>query len=222
MIVGHFRAILFQALCLALTFVCLAAAIGQTNPILKSAEESPATSEIEQLFEKANELSAKEDYDAALPLFERILSLAENDLGRDDPQVGDILMIIGRLYRLKGDSTRALPYLKRSLGIKKSVFGKNSPELTNILMNLGLTCQAEQLNPAAIEYYERCLAIQDKRTDRDDREHSLSVNRFGCALSRSGKPPESSGRVATRASRSRNVFSAKSRLRLPTASITPL
>ena len=91
MIVGHFRAILFQALCLALTFVCLAAAIGQTNPILNSAEESPATSEIDQLFEKANELYAKKDYDAALPLLDRCLLLKENALGRDDPQVADVL-----------------------------------------------------------------------------------------------------------------------------------
>ena len=93
MIVGHFRAILFQALCLALTFVCLAAANGQTNPILKSAEESPATREIDQLFEKATELNAKKDYDALLPLLKRILSRAENDLGPDNPQVADVLFI---------------------------------------------------------------------------------------------------------------------------------
>ena len=101
MIVGHFRAILFQALCLALTFVCLAAAIGQTNPISNSAEESPATSETDQLFEKANELYAKKDYDAALPLLDRCLLLTENALGRDDPQVADVLYMIGR--RLSGE-----------------------------------------------------------------------------------------------------------------------
>ena len=137
-IVGHFRAILFQALCLALNFVCLAAAIGQTNPIVKSAEESPATSETEQLFEKANELYAKKDYDAALPLLERCLLLEENDLGRDDPQVADILIMIGRRLSGEGRLGASLPYLQRSLGIKEKVFGKDSPELTIILMIAGV------------------------------------------------------------------------------------
>src|SRR5438094_5962837 len=109
-IVGHFRAILFQAFCLALAFFCLDGANGQTNPIVNYVEDSPVRSETEQLFEKANELYLKKDYDAALPLLERILLLKENALGPDDPQVADVLSMIGGVYREKGDSARALPY----------------------------------------------------------------------------------------------------------------
>ena len=76
----------------------MAEAIGQPYPIPNSAE---AKSEIEQLFEKANELYGKKDYDAALPLLDRCLLLAENALGRDDPQVADVLFMIGR--RLSGE-----------------------------------------------------------------------------------------------------------------------
>ena len=47
--------------------------------------------------------STKKDYDAALPLLDRCLLLKENALGRDDPQVADILSMIGGVYWGKGD-----------------------------------------------------------------------------------------------------------------------
>jgi hypothetical protein len=111
-IVGHFRAILFQALCLALTFVCLAAANGQTNPILKSAEESPATSEIDPLFKGGNELSAKKASDDELPLLNRILLLTE--MCRVEPIRRSLMscLIIGEAYP-RSETRRALPYLQR-------------------------------------------------------------------------------------------------------------
>ena len=129
MIVGHFRAILFPALCLASNFFCLDGANGQTGSIDNYVEDSSARSEAEELFKKANELYLKKDYDAVLPLLDRCLSLKENALGRDDPQVADLLLMIAGVYQEKGDSSRALPYLQRSLGIKEKVFGKDSPEV---------------------------------------------------------------------------------------------
>jgi CHAT domain-containing protein len=166
-IVGHFRAILFQALCLALNFVCLVDANGQTNPIVNYVEDS----ETDQLLEKANELYAKKDYEAALPLLDRCLLLKENALGRDDPQVVAILDLIGDAYREKGDSTRALPYLQRSLAIKEKVFGKNSPELTlimargklaNLKADLGQYDEALALHKASLAVIERAYGKQSR------------------------------------------------------------
>jgi tetratricopeptide (TPR) repeat protein len=134
-IIRRVRAILLQALCLALNLVWLAQAIGQPYLTPNSAE---AKSETDQLLEKANELYAKKEYDAALPLLDRCLLLKENALGRDDPQVADVLFMIGDVCLEKGDSTRALLYLQRSLEIKETFFGKDSPELTTILMALGV------------------------------------------------------------------------------------
>ena len=72
MIIRRFGAILLQSLCLALPFFCLDGANGQPYPIPNSAE---AKSETDQLFEKANELYLKKDYDAVLPLLDRCLLL---------------------------------------------------------------------------------------------------------------------------------------------------
>ena len=72
MIIRRVRAILLQSLCLSLNLVWLAQAIGQPYPIPNSAE---AKSETDQLFEKANELYLKKDYDAVLPLLDRCLLL---------------------------------------------------------------------------------------------------------------------------------------------------
>ncbi len=170
MITRRVRAILLQSLCLALTFFCLDGANGQTDPIVNSVEDNPVRSETDELLQKANELYAKKDYDAVLPLLDRCLLLKENALGRDDPQVADVLYMIGRVCREKGDSTRALPYFQRSLKIKETFFGKDSPELTMTLASLGAACEAEQLNTAAIDYFERCLVIQDKHPNRADKD----------------------------------------------------
>src|SRR5260370_15087264 len=166
---GHFRAILFQGLCLALNFVCLVGARGQTDPIVNAVEGNPVTPETEQLIEKANELYAKKDYDAVLPLLDRCLLLKENALGRDDPQVADVLFMIGNVWSAKRDPARALSYFQRSLAIKETCFGKDSPELTTILMSLGAMCEIEQLNTAAIDYLERFLLIQDKHPNQDNK-----------------------------------------------------
>jgi tetratricopeptide (TPR) repeat protein len=165
-IIRRVRAILLQALCLALNLVWLAEASGQPYAIPNSAE---AKSEADQLLEKVDELNAKKDYDAALPLLDRCLLLKENALGPDDPQVAEVLEMIAGAYWDKGDTKRALPYFQRSLKIKETFFGKDSPKLTITLGMLGLTCKAEQLNTAAIDYLERCLAIQDKQPNRDDK-----------------------------------------------------
>ena len=166
MIIRRVRAILLQSLCLALNLVWLAQAIGQPYPIPNSAE---AKSEADQLLKKVDELNAKKDYDAALPLLDRCLLLKENALGPDDPQVADVLEMIGGAYWDKGDPKRALPYFQRSLKIKEAFFGKDSPELKITLGMLGLTCKAEQLNTAAIDYLERCLVIEDKQPNRDNK-----------------------------------------------------
>jgi len=142
----------------------LAQAIGQPYPIPNSAE---AKSETDQLFEKANELYLKKDYDAVLPLLDRCLLLKENALGRDDPQVADVLLAIGNVYRDKGDSARALPYLQRSLGIKEKVFGKDSAAVAPVLLRIGFSyCERGDFE-RAIPYLETSLKLMSQLPDND-------------------------------------------------------
>ena len=136
-IVRRFRAILLQALCLALNFVCLVGALGQTNPIVNSAEEKsyhppfwmwlgqeqnenpqPSAAEITKWRKEAaeaNELWLKRDTEQGIPKFENLLGHTELVFGKDSPVVGLVLYRIGFLYCKRGDFERALPYLERSL-----------------------------------------------------------------------------------------------------------
>ena len=94
-----------------------------------------------------------------MPLLDRCLLLKENALGRDDPQVADVLLVIGNVYRDKGDSARALPYLQRSLGIKEKVFGKDSPAVGLVLFRIGfLYCKRGDFE-RALPYLERSLKL---------------------------------------------------------------
>ena len=165
MIVGRFRAILFQAFCLSLNFFCLDGAIGQTNPIDNYVEDRSVRSEAEELFKKANELYLKKDYDAVLPLLDRCLSLKENALGRDDPQVADLLLMISGVYREKGDSARALPYLQRSLAIKETVFGKDSTAVVPALFWIGFLYSKSGEFDRALPYMERSLKLVSQLPD---------------------------------------------------------
>ena len=158
----------------------LAGAIGQPYPIPNSAE---AKSETDQLFEKANELYLKKDYDAVLPLLDRCLSLKENALGRDDPQVADLLLMIGGVYREKGDSARALPYLQRSLGIKERVFGKDSTAVVPVLFWLGFLYSKSGDFDRALPYMERCLKLVSPLPDNAENLQTKAELYWGLGLS---------------------------------------
>ena len=180
MIIRSVRAILLQSFCLALNLVWLAEAIGQPYPIPNSTE---AQSETEQLFEKANELYLKKDYDAALPLLERILLLKENALGPDDPQVADVLSMIGGVYREKGDSARALPYLQRSLGIQERVFGKDSTAVVPVLFWLGFLYSKSGDFDRALPYMERSLKLVSPLPDNAENLETKADLYWGLGMS---------------------------------------
>jgi CHAT domain-containing protein len=187
MIVGHFRAILFPAFCVSLNFFCLDGANGQTSSIDNYVEDSSVRSDAEQLFKKANELYLKKDYDAVLPLLDRCLSLKENALGRDDPQVADLLLMISGVYREKGDSTRALPYLQRSLAIKETVFGKDSTAVVPALFWIGFLYSKSGEFDRALPYMERSLKLVSQLPDNAENLETKAELYWGLGLSYSAR-----------------------------------
>jgi CHAT domain-containing protein/tetratricopeptide (TPR) repeat protein len=191
-IVGHFRAILFQALCLALNFVCLVGALCQTNPIVNSAEdksyhppfwmwpgqeqnENPESSaaEITKWRKEANEadeLWLKQDTVQGIPKFENLLPLTELVFGKDSKTVALVLFRTGLLYRKRGDFDRALPYIERSLKLLNALpdNAENLETKANQYWGLGLSYLLHFEHDRAIQAFNESLKLKEKLVGADD------------------------------------------------------
>ena len=66
-------------------------------------------------------------YAEAIPIAEKLLSINEESIGPDHPEVAIILNKLAELYRLVGDYDRAKPMHKRALEINEKVFGPEHP-----------------------------------------------------------------------------------------------
>nr|MBA3922786.1 tetratricopeptide repeat protein [Nostocaceae cyanobacterium] len=80
----------------------------QSQPV-KSAEQSVALKEAEDLVQKAIQLLNKGKYSAAIPLVERSLAIREKVLGKEHPLVAQSLNNLALLYQDEGNYQQAEP-----------------------------------------------------------------------------------------------------------------
>jgi len=93
-------------------------------------------------------LQARALYTLAEPLHQRALTIREQLLGPEHPQVADSLHELARLYYQQGKYTQAEPLLQRSLHMREKLLG---PEHCDV---------ADSLNELALLYYQRGLYTQ--------------------------------------------------------------
>ncbi len=153
----------------------LAAALPQVSAQDVSDYAAKAT-EVKDLVIQGRRLEAKGNYQEALPILERALTLAEKGLGPEDPMVYLCLSSLGTLYTDKGDFARAETFLKRALTVVEKAPG--APEdwaaealhkLAVVYDDMGDYSQAEPL-------YERSLALREKVFGPDKLEVADSAN----------------------------------------------
>jgi CHAT domain-containing protein len=211
-IVGHFRAILFQALCLALNFVCLVGALCQTNPIVNSAEdksyhppfwmwpgqeqnENPESSAAEitkwrKEAKEADELWRKHDTVQGIPKFENLLPRTELVFGKDSKTVAIVLFRLGLLYRDRGDFDRAVPYIERSLKLLNALpdNAENLETKANQYWGLGLSYSLHfELDPA-IKAFNESLKLREKLVGADDSSLVEVLINIAISHSAQGRP----------------------------------
>jgi tetratricopeptide (TPR) repeat protein len=102
------------------------------------------------------------NYAAALPLYERTLSISEKVLGPEHPKVVDTLNNLALLYQSLGNNTEALPLYERALSISEKVLGPEHPSVAAILNNLAGFYQSMANYTKALSLYERTLSIGKK------------------------------------------------------------
>lgn len=124
--------------------------------------------EAERLGAEADKLEKAGQYDAALPLFERALSIREKALGPDHPLVAQSLHGLARLCWEKGDYARAEALYQRSLLIREKALGPDHPLVADSLNNLAIVYSEEGEYARAEALYQRALSISEKALGPDN------------------------------------------------------
>ena len=132
---------------------------------LRSAtEDDRALHEARQQYETAVRLRDADKYDAAAPLFDRVLATRQRILGAEHREVATTLNSLAVLYYYKGDNARAEPLSERALAIRQRALGPDHPEVAASLSNLALLHldrgdyeQAETLARRALAIRSRAL-----------------------------------------------------------------
>ncbi len=96
--------------------------------------------------------------DEAAREFEKVLSLAEQELGPNDPRLAVDLNNLGEVYRRMGRLDRAAELLLRAIRLDEAAGGRG-PALATSLNNLGLVRRAQGQLDVAADLYRRALEL---------------------------------------------------------------
>ena len=116
------------------------------------------------------------EYESAVPLLEKSLSVAEGCAGADDPSVADALDDLGTICLRTGDYDRGREILGRSRRIREMALPANHPDLATTLNNLGAIHYRMGELATARALWERALAIRQDAFGPDHHLVARSLN----------------------------------------------
>ncbi|MCH2060412.1 MAG: tetratricopeptide repeat protein [Verrucomicrobiales bacterium] len=104
--------------------------------------------------------SKKEQYEEALPLYQRALAVYEAH-GKDHPNVAGSLNNLAVVYSRLDKAQMALPLYKRALSLYEKELGENHPHVASLLNNLAVIHEGEGDFAQAEPLYLRALKIKE-------------------------------------------------------------
>ena len=107
------------------------------------------------------------DYPAALPLYERGLTILEAALGPDHPSVAVLLSNLADLHLARGELERAEPLYERAIAIQEEALGGDDPGLAVTLDHLAGLRRAAGDRDVSEDLYRRALTIQEAALGTD-------------------------------------------------------
>ena len=116
--------------------------------------------EWEILNQEAMELFQAGKYDRAVIVAQKALEVAEQNVGRDHPDVALSLNNLAELYRTQGDYAKAEPLYKRSLAIFEKSFGPDHPNVATSLENLAALYRVTERIAEAEKLEQRAAKIR--------------------------------------------------------------
>jgi tetratricopeptide (TPR) repeat protein len=126
------------------------------------------------------------DYEAARPLYERVLAIHEQIYGPEDIWTASDLSELAQLAFLQGDYTTARPLYERALAIHEQVYGPEHPETTQSLHNLGVVLKLQGDYDGSRTYLERALDIRKRTLGPDHPDTAATTYDLAGLLARTG------------------------------------
>ena len=161
----------------------LAMALVAANRELPNGAEAAAASVINGL--ACYRVGALATYAAARSLLERALSIDENALDPDHPDIARSFNNFGYLLQAQGDLAAARPYFERALTIREQALGPDHRDTASSLNNLGGLLRAQGDLAGARPYFERALASREA-LGPDHPDTAMSFNNLGSLLRAQG------------------------------------
>lgn len=131
----------------------------------------------------ANAEEAQGRYKEAIPLYGLALSISENALGSDHPDVADILNKIANVHAAQARYDEAIKLHHRALAIYENGFGLDHPNVAQTLGDLGYIYRRQGRYDEATTVYERALEIRERSFGPYDVNVAASLNNLANAYS---------------------------------------
>ncbi|HEY5934196.1 MAG TPA: serine/threonine-protein kinase [Kofleriaceae bacterium] len=103
-------------------------------------------------------------YADARRLAERSLALQEGELGKDHPEIANVLVNLGNVAVDEGDLTLAARYYGRALVLREKLARDEDDQLSlaNVVNNLGVVAMEREQFDEALVFFRRALALREK------------------------------------------------------------
>ncbi len=149
---------------------------GQFEGFLGSLKLSPSLQLSRSLDRLARIYHKQGRYGEAEPLYKRSLSIREQQLGPDHPDVATSLNNLALLYESMGRYGEAEPLVVRSLSIYEQQLGPDHPDVATSLNNLALLYRSMGRYGEAEPLVVRSLAIREQQLGADHPDVATSLN----------------------------------------------
>ena len=108
----------------------------------------------------------------ALKCLHKSLTIVEETLGENHPEIATLCSNMGLMYNEIGDYSKALEFLQKAQGIP----GVNS---TIIYINLGVLHNSKRDYPQALEYFQKAIDIQKETLSENHPDMATSYSNIG-------------------------------------------
>ena len=144
-----------------------------------AAHTAPQTQSLELaavLTRAANYVCLRAQYDQAEPLYQQALSICEQRLGRDHPQVAFPLHGLAGLYSEQGDYEQAEALFRRALHLWEQEPAQEYPELADLLNDLAILYAEQGRYTQAEPLMQRALRLDEQLFGQNHHKIAARLN----------------------------------------------
>ncbi|CAF3615827.1 unnamed protein product, partial [Adineta steineri] len=119
------------------------------------------------------------EYPEALSSHKAALTVRQQSLPSNHPELGDSYHNMGNVYYSMGDYPKALSYYEKALAIRQQSLPTNHPDSGHSYSNIGLVHYSMGDYPKALSSHEKALAIKQQSLPSNHPELGDSYNNIG-------------------------------------------